>query len=106
MPRWKQILLGLAMILLFPIALAVFIVVFVLGVVIATIIGFFCGPMTMMGNQVCQNCLVCIFLCPLLMVVGAIFAFFSALFFGAIMLCSAIGGYMKMVGSALCGSEA
>jgi len=51
MPRWKQILVGIVLILLTPLAIAFFLVMLAVGIAISIIAGFFCGPAILMGNN-------------------------------------------------------
>ena len=76
------------MIPLFPVFLAVLLVIWVLAIGLGVIVGFFCGPAMMAVNYVnCNSCMIVV-CCPLFMVIGAIVAFFSIFCLGMLIVCS------------------
>ena len=90
------------MIPLFPVFLAFLLVIWVLCIAVATIIGFFCGPMMMAVNYVNCGGLAIAILCPILMVVGALTGFFSAFCLGTVVICSKCAEYWRLVGRIFC----
>ena len=97
LPRAMQVIVGILMIPIFPLYLVFLLIVWVLGIAIATVIGFLCGPLMMAGNFAsCNAGLICI-LCPILMVVGALAGFFMTLCLGMVMVLKKCGDYWSLV---------
>ena len=102
-------MVAILMIPLFLLFLVVLILGWVLGIVLATIIGLFCGPVMFLGNTgLCRDvccCLCLLIVSPILMAIGAIAGFFTAWAFGGMLVCTKIIDYWSLFGKILCNPE-
>jgi hypothetical protein len=102
MTHCKQILMGMLMILIFPLALVLGLIAVCIFAVGTTIGGFFCGPYIIAQEMIkLQICITCI-LSPLYMVVGAVAGLFGGIGFGMYFLALKAFHYGKIVIRALC----
>ena len=93
---------GICLVILSPLALAITIVSYLGGVVVVTVLGFFCGPVLIIGEtERLQGCLGCL-ICPLLLIAGAIMGFFGSLCYGIYIAGQALKEYWRIVLLALC----
>jgi hypothetical protein len=83
--RGKQLLLVGVMLLLFPLAVVVGIVGYLIGVMLAGVGGFIIGPCFMADYCQCPTWL-SIFLCPILMVMGAVAGLIGSVGYGCVLL--------------------
>ena len=73
---------GIGLIILFPLAIVLTVISYFVGIGIATVIGFFCGPFVIIGETYwLQGCLGCV-LCPFLLIGGAVIGFFGSICYG------------------------
>jgi hypothetical protein len=85
------------MILLFPLALALLLVAYALGVAVGTAGAFLCGSLMMLKDTPCWLACIGFVLFPVTMALGGIAGFFVCLYFGFIMAVMAIKLYCKIV---------
>jgi hypothetical protein len=103
--RCNQISLGLLMILLFPLALVGFLILFVINIVVVLILGLFCGPCIFTAFISAYIGCFGILLCPVFMVAGAILGLLVGIFGGIIGLFINLKDYCGKIAILLSGSD-
>jgi hypothetical protein len=94
-------MLAILMIIGFPIFIGIELILMALGVVSASIVGFFCGPIAIVSNNSALQNPCCCVLCPLLMVIGAILGVFGGLGYSFYFCIQLIRAYCLLLASLL-----
>lgn len=105
MAVWKRFLLGLVMVLLYPVCLGLMLAGVALGVALGALVGLFVGPAVAFTKVECLQNIIGFMFCPLYMVVGAAGGALMAFGYGMVAVAQLSTYYFRIIKTLWCSCD-